>query len=343
MFHRRTQRVIVSASTFVVALAAAEFLLPLLPPHLGTMQRIVHHVDQSGNYYLRPDTRVSFDGMFETISPPVTWQVNHQGFRSESDAGPPSARFRIATYGDSETFGWSVAFDDTFQRRMEKLDAYVEVLNFGIPGYNAENVADRIEATLDEYEPDLIVYLVNKNDVDLPNDISDTVLGSDLLLRMRFLWQVMVTKPWRQQMRQSPERFAFLAGQLDRIANFAEQRRVPVLFAFMKGYTWDGAAAHARPAGFVARTAAHETDDSERVVVVDESLKPFARIDDHLPVAAHVVLAGRLCSEIARDAEGSCHPPQWTASRRENSPARAVVAAGAIVTDQKIETARLTR
>jgi hypothetical protein len=334
VFHR----LLLSAFTLGIALVAAELLLPLVPPHLGTMQRIVHHVDQSGNYYLRPGVEVPFEGMFETISPPVVWQINRQGFRAASDAGPLSAQYRIATYGDSETFGWSVALDDTFQRRMEQLDADVEVLNFGIPGYNAENVADRIEATFGDYEPDLLVYLVNKNDVDLPNDISDSVLASDLLLRLRFLWQVVLTKPWRQHLRRSPERHAFLAGQLDRIARFAQTNAVPVLFVFMKSYTWEGAA------GFLARggslAAARDSvqllegrpdrsADRVRVVIADASLKPFARLDDHLPKEAHEVLASGLCAQLS-GVSSSCRQPAWTSSLRDRTLAAAsgVVAAG---------------
>ncbi len=344
MFHR----LLLAVSTLVVALVTAELLLPLVPPHLGTMQRIVHHVDQSGNYFLKPGVAVSFEGMFEEISPPVTWQVNGQGFRAAADAAPLSGRYRIATYGDSETFGWSVALDDTFQRRMEGIDGGVEVLNFGIPGYNAENVADRIEATLPAYEPDLAVYLVNKNDVDLPNDISDTVLSSDLLLRLRFLWQVVLTKPWRQQMRNSPERYAFLAGQLDRIARFTEARGVPVLFVFMKSHSWEGAAAHASPHGFVAAArgraadlevpgAGIEAPELASVVVADASLKPFARVDDHLPKEAHEVLASGICRKIS-GGSGSCRPDAWSASLRTRAFAQAPLPA-AIVAEHSAEQA----
>jgi hypothetical protein len=331
-------RLLLSTFTLGIALAAAELILPLVPPHLGTMQRIVHHVDQSGNYYLRPGVEVPFEGMFETISPPILWQINRQGFRAASDAVPLSARYRIATYGDSETFGWSVAFDDTFQRRMERFDSGVEVLNFGIPGYNAENVADRIEATVGIYEPDLVVYLVNKNDVDLPNDISDSVLSSDLLLRLRFFWQVVVTKPWRQHLRRSPERHAFLAGQLDRIARFAETSGVPVLFVFMKSYTWEGAAGYLDPGGPVAaaRDFVQLLEDRSdhngatiRVVIADTSLKPFARLDDHLPREAHEVLASGLCARLS-GVSSSCRRPTWTSSLRDRTLAAAsdVVAAG---------------
>lgn len=313
-------RWLLAAFALVVSLAAAELVLPLVPPHLGTMQRIVHHVDASGNYYLRPNTEVEFGGMFEKLSPAVTWQINDQGLRARAHIGPPSSKMRMATYGDSETFGWSVAIDDSFQRRMEMADPRLEAINFGIPGYNAENVADRIEATVAAYAPDLLVYLVNKNDVDLPNDISDSVLSSDLLLRLRFLWQVVVTKPWRQKLRVSPERLTFLSRQLERIAILSERAGVPLVLVFMKTASWEGAASQAAPGGHVeaarsgfSRAAAVS---APRIVLAEEWLRPFPRLDDHLPAGAHAVLARNLCRVLAGPSAEGCLPPDWNAGGR---------------------------
>lgn len=338
MFHR----LCLTVTVLVFCLVAAELLLPLVPPHLGTMQRIVHHVDQSGNYYLRPDTAVEFAGMFETIDPPIVWQINDQGLRAAGHIGPPDRRLRIASYGDSETFGWSVALGDTFQQRMEAIDPSVEVLNLGIPGYNAENVADRMQATLPQYEPDLIVYLVNKNDVDLPNDISDSVLSSDLLLRLRFLWQVVLQKPRRQQLRISPERQAFLAAQLERIVRLAGEHRAALYLVFMKTATWEGALAQSRPGSLLASIGdgvdeVSGGDSAAPVVILAEPwLKPFARIDDHIPRQAHAVLAERLCERIAAAAGPGCRPPRWSPDGRAQpgshlataAPARVLAARG---------------
>jgi hypothetical protein len=222
---------------------------------------------------------------------------------------------------------------------MEKQDSGLEVLNFGIPGYNAENVADRIEATLPSYSTDLVVYLVNKNDVDLPNDISDRVLASDLLLRLRFLYQVVLTKPWRQKMRQSPERYEFLATQLDRIARYTAQRGVPVMFVFMKNYTWEGAEAEAEPGGFVATMRdAHGASDTDsraaRVVLAEDVLSPFPRLDDHMRREAHEVLAHRLCEAISGGIGHACLPAHWSAQQREAAPPVAGAVSGAVLVQQ---------
>jgi hypothetical protein len=290
----------------------AELVLPYFPPHLGTMRRIVYHPPGSGNYALTPQTSISFGGMFERISPAVTWQVNGEGIRSDRPTPPLSDSYRIATYGDSETFGWSVDLNDTYQRRMEALDPRVEVLNFGVPGYNAQQIADRIEDTVPRYRPDLVLYLVNKNDVDAAIDVSEPVAASELLLRLRFLHQVLLTKPWRHQQRNSVERYQFLAAQLDRIAAYTARNDVPLFLAFMRTRTVDGASPYSTTA--VRRGAPDDEHSSVHWSVVEDPLGVFPSSDDHLPREAYSALAQVLCVEISQGAPGRCIPPSWQPS-----------------------------
>jgi hypothetical protein len=308
------RRLFIATAALGVSFYAAELVLPLVPPHFGTMQRIVHHVDNSRKYALKPGIEIPFTGMFETLSPAVTWEVNEQGLRAKAPVPPLSDRFRIASFGDSETFGWSVSLEDTFQKRMEQLDARIEVLNFGIPGYNAENVADYIEDEVPEYSPDFLVYFVNKNDSDLANDISDPVLASEVLLRVRFFYQALVLSRRRHELRHSPERMRFLADQIDRIARYSEEHRVPVLFAFMRQQMLDEARAVAAPEGFIASTAPGARGD-QQLIVVDDLLRRYRRYDDHYAADAYRSLAARLCDEIAAGS-GGCMRPRWTASQR---------------------------
>jgi hypothetical protein len=303
------KRLALLASAGAICALAAEIVLPFVPPHLGTMLRIVRHVENSDKYELIPGATIEFSGMFERISPPVTWQINDQGIRADRLVAPEPDRVRIATYGDSETFGWSVALEDTFQRRMEQIDPRLEVLNFGVPGFNAENVAERIETTVPRFHPDLVIYLVNSNDVDDPIKISDPILSSELLLRVRFIYQVIVSKPWRKSARRSPERYAFLARQFDRIAGFARTERVPLFFVFMKSHTLNGVRENAVPGGFTA-TSGDSPPRDPGVIVVNDLLSSQARIDDHLSSAAHGALAERLCSQIA-EAANRCVPASF--------------------------------
>jgi hypothetical protein len=279
------------------------------------MLRLLQRVDDGG-YSLRSGIELPFSGMFETISPSVTWQINDQGLRAAERVGPVSDRFRIASYGDSEAFGVSVALDDTYGRRMERLDPRVEVLNFGVPGYNAAQVARRVEATVPIYEPDLVLYLVNKNDTDDPIAISDRVVRSSLLLRLRFLYQIVIARPARVAARRSPERLALLAAQLDRIAAYTEAQGSRLLLVFMKPRTWDRARQHAAAGGFTASAALREQGQQD-VVGIEDLVDLYPKRDDHLGPEAHREIAQRLCSKIASGTAARCVPIGWSPSERD--------------------------
>ena len=191
---------------------------------------------------------------------------------------------------------------------MEVLDPRVEVLNFGVPGYNAEQIAARIEDTVPRYRPDLIVYLVNNNDVDAPIDVSEPVAASELLLRLRFLHQSVLTKPWRRQNRSSPDSYRFLARQLDRIASYAAERHTPLLLAFMRERTLAGSETYSTAA---TTRACEEHACPVRSLNVEDTLERFEPADDHLPREAYAALARTLCLEIAGGTDGRCVPPTW--------------------------------
>lgn len=313
------RRLALTGAALLFAAIAAELILPWFPPHLGQFRRIVYHPgDGSARYALRPNSEVAFSGVFERIRPSVTWQVNGERMRADAPVTGLSSRYRIATYGDSETFGWSVDLADTFQRRMQAIDPRVEVLNFGVPGYNVEDVLGRIETTLGRYEPDMLVYLVNKNDVDEALDISDPVLASELLLRLRFAYQ-MWKRPWRTQSRNDLARYSAFADTLDQIAVRARAARTPLLLVFMKARTLQRARASAAPGGATAGLVEGGEGDL-RVVVVEDLLDTFRRADDHLSTEANAALAERICGEITGVGPPGCIPDGWS---REGLPAAA--------------------
>jgi hypothetical protein len=148
----------------LLSLAVGEGVLRIWFPQVGKLRQLVESTGDERGYAPKPDIRLSFDGVFERLSDTITWQTNSAGVRHEGEIGPLGQRFRVAAYGDSETFGWSLELEDTFERRMEALDPRVEVLNFGVPGYNVTNVRDHMERTVPLFEPDLVLYLVHKND-----------------------------------------------------------------------------------------------------------------------------------------------------------------------------------
>jgi len=122
-------------------------------------------------YELRPNATVyveKFDRTFTT---------NSAGFRDrEFSQAKPGGVYRIAAVGDSVTFGWDQEPDETYPKQLEAGFAAVgitnvEVLNFGIGGYNSLQEIELIRARALAFEPDLLLLAYVMND--------DTVQGAD--------------------------------------------------------------------------------------------------------------------------------------------------------------------
>ena len=84
---------------------------------------------------------------------------------------PPNV-FRIAVIGDSIAFGEGVEQSAVMSEHLELLlnkhgadsDTAFEVLNFGVAGYNFQQVMEALRAKALSYSPDLIVYAYCMND-----------------------------------------------------------------------------------------------------------------------------------------------------------------------------------
>jgi len=118
-------------------------------------------------FTLRPGVRGRFRGM------PI--RINRLGMRGPELGKPPPNAVRIALLGDSHTFGWGVAWDDTFGARLAALlgeragGRVVDVQNLGVPGYNAVQEVRTFERQLEALQPDFAVIYFVGNDADLPN------------------------------------------------------------------------------------------------------------------------------------------------------------------------------
>jgi lysophospholipase L1-like esterase len=100
-----------------------------------------------------------------------TWyRINKDGIRDEDYARiKPANTYRIAAVGDSCTFGMAVDLKDTWPKQLEKelqrSRANVEVINFGVMGYNTTQEAEIIREKVLGYSPDLIVIGYSLNDI----------------------------------------------------------------------------------------------------------------------------------------------------------------------------------
>jgi lysophospholipase L1-like esterase len=109
--------------------------------------------------------------------------TNRYGFRDEDFASPrkPAGVYRVAFVGDSVTLGLGVEADETFERLLEtetrRLAPTLEVqaLNFGIDGYNTEQIAELVRTRVLAFEPDELVYMMCLNDFDRTDSSAEKI------------------------------------------------------------------------------------------------------------------------------------------------------------------------
>jgi len=123
---------------------------------------------------------------FKTLYKGHEVETNSYGFRdSDVDSWDPDS-YRLALTGDSFTFGNGISADSTLpallESRLRKNVADVQVLNCGVPGYNAPNVQQLLQHRVLPLKPDFVVYVFMPNDVEpsrLPADIpADATIDS---------------------------------------------------------------------------------------------------------------------------------------------------------------------
>jgi len=182
--------------------------------------------------------------------------------------------FRVIGIGDSYSYGAGVPREDVFLKVAERMlrqdgGPEVEVLNFGVPGYNTAMEAAVFAERTPGWDPDLVVVQFCRNDFNLPNFVWTT--GNALVARSYALhelltglagrWPAFVKKdvmgyffdeevfpvPGLEHVAKrghnpigdparAPERYRYMLGPegvraaLARIAAEARRRRVPVIF-----------------------------------------------------------------------------------------------------------------
>ena len=97
--------------------------------------------------------------------------MNAAGYRGpERPTERAPGSFRVAVLGDSFTFGWGVAAEDAWPALLEaRLAAHapgarVEVLNFGVPGYNTWLQLLHWRRVVSRYQPDAVLLGYYSND-----------------------------------------------------------------------------------------------------------------------------------------------------------------------------------
>jgi GDSL-like Lipase/Acylhydrolase family len=286
------KNLLLAATATIFSLLIAEVVVRFIPPDLSMLRDLVVRSQEPIGYRLRPDVRIQFTGLFESLPDPVLWETNPQGIRASDKITDQPLQRRIATFGDSESYGWGVSLSDTYQAQIEALAADVEVINFGVPGYNTTNVLHAMREQVPHFQPDVIVYLFNKNDFDLPLETTDTEFGSHLAGRLRYLWQITAAKSERLRVRKSDERMLVAVHDLKQMAELADARGIPLILVFMRNYDLERIRSH-----LGIDTTLDTALEAGRLLFVDgePALRNIPRVDDHLIALSHQLLARQLC------------------------------------------------
>lgn len=122
-------------------------------------------------YGLRPNAFAQFKLNRKDF---VDYKINSKGFRDkEFLTEKPENVVRIAVLGDSITFGFEVPLERTYPKVLENMlnqnrNRQVEVLNFGVGGYNTYNELELLQETVIKYKPDIVILGFCMNDIANP-------------------------------------------------------------------------------------------------------------------------------------------------------------------------------
>lgn len=114
------------------------------------------------NYRLNPLFNGYFHGGYVTI--------NKLGLRGpETSRDKPPGTIRIAFFGDSYTFGDEIDLEDTFPYLVQEMldvkgNRLLEVLNFGVPGYDTVREYSYLKEDGLSFEPDIVAVVYVYND-----------------------------------------------------------------------------------------------------------------------------------------------------------------------------------
>jgi lysophospholipase L1-like esterase len=154
-----------AGGSLLTTLLALELGFRLAGVSVGTVQinrgTVRRSADPRLRFELKPGSAVQAE---------VEYRINAFGMRNPevSETKAPGVR-RIAVLGDSIAFGYWVSEADAFPRRLERLldgGGCVEVLNFGVPGYNLDQEIEMLRVRALRFSPDLVLVAFCLNDLE---------------------------------------------------------------------------------------------------------------------------------------------------------------------------------
>lgn len=178
----RARRALAVVAAIVASLVACELVLRLatrrdddgqlwlgalrLMPYSLPLQSIGRNLDalRTGETFLAWDADLGWAPRANARSSTRPFAANAAGIRAEREFGetPPPGTLRIATFGDSFTFGDEVGPDETWEAALERTlvarGMQAEVLNFGVSAYGIDQAYLRWRRDGRRFRPDVVLY-----------------------------------------------------------------------------------------------------------------------------------------------------------------------------------------
>ncbi len=144
-----------------------ELIIPITSRYIKNENLIIAYSNRP-NY--TSNSQVLVDG--KVINDFSRWNsisINNQGFRDKEYSYDKSNNtFRILAIGDSITFGYNVALENTWSKKLEnKLNnnsnISFEIINMGVGGYSLTQEIEQIRIEYSKYSPDMVIieYFLN--------------------------------------------------------------------------------------------------------------------------------------------------------------------------------------
>lgn len=178
---RLLQNLILSLAVFLVCILICEIALRIAG--YGNLE--IYEPDAKLFWRLKPNQ----DCYTKVDRKPV--HINAHGTRGpEFEMAKPTNTFRILSLGDSRTFGWGLADQETYSRRLEELlrqryggAKHIEVINAGVNAWSYAQMAVYFREFGLRYQPDMVVL----GEANLWTQFSEQ---SDPEFVKKFMWRV---------------------------------------------------------------------------------------------------------------------------------------------------------
>ncbi len=187
-------------------------------------------------------------------------KINSQGMRSSEISLKSENSYRIAFLGDSITFGWGVdaneSYPEIFGEMLRKeFNKTIEILNFGVPGYVAEQQYEVLKDKVLDYNPDLLVignFLSNPDkiwnlyDTSIPIHPSIKIFFKEhscLYNLVQDKWKILLNKageidksPYIDLYNTDSETWKNYTSTLNKISMISKESNIPVIIFILPNW-----------------------------------------------------------------------------------------------------------